>query len=67
MAALKGAIEHHVEEEEEDLFPKVRKLMTAEALTALGQMMEAEATKLMEAGAPRQNIEPKAEEPRVHQ
>ena len=67
VAALKGAIEHHVEEEEEELFPKVRKLMTAEALTALAQIMEAEANKLMEAGEPREKIEPKAEAPRIHQ
>src|SRR3954469_3740810 len=32
VAALKGAVEHHVEEEEEELFPNVQKLMTAEAL-----------------------------------
>lgn len=66
VAALKGAIEHHVEEEESEFFPKVRKLMTAEALEALAQMMEAEATKLMEAGAPRSTIRLKPEEPSVH-
>jgi hypothetical protein len=65
VAALQGAIEHHVEEEEEELFPSVRKLMTAEALEALGQIMEAEANRLMEEGAPRRNVRVAAEEPQV--
>jgi hypothetical protein len=65
VAALKGAIEHHVGEEEDELFPEVRKLMTAEALEALAQLMEAEATRMMEAGAPRSTIQLKAEEPTV--
>ena len=66
VAALKGAIEHHVEEEEGELFPKVKELMTPEALEALAQLMEAEATRLLEAGAPRSTIQLKAEEPSVH-
>jgi hemerythrin superfamily protein len=66
VAALKGAIEHHVEEEEGELFKEVRKLITADSLEALGQMMEAEANRLMEEGAPRRLIELKAEEPVVH-
>jgi hemerythrin superfamily protein len=65
VAALKGAIEHHVEEEEEELFPKVQKLLTKEALEALAQLMEAEATRLMEAGAPRRTIQVKTEEPTI--
>ncbi|MGZ3442494.1 MAG: hypothetical protein ACXVDD_23395 [Polyangia bacterium] len=65
VAALKGAIEHHVEEEEDELFPTAKKLMTAEALVALAQMMEAEANRMMMAGAPRRTIQVKAEEPRV--
>src|SRR5437868_12269676 len=56
VAALKGAIEHHVEEEEDELFPSVRKLMTKEALEALAQLMEAEANRMMAAGAPRRTI-----------
>jgi hemerythrin superfamily protein len=65
VAALKGAIEHHVEEEEEEFFPTVRKIMTAEALEALAQLMDAEANRMIEAGAPRRTIQVKAEEPRV--
>jgi hemerythrin superfamily protein len=65
VAALKGAIEHHVEEEEEEMFSTVKKLMTAEALEALGQIMEAEANRMMEEGAPRRNVRVAAEEPQV--
>jgi hemerythrin superfamily protein len=63
VAALEGAIEHHVDEEEDELFPEVEKLLTAEALEALGQMMEAETAHLMETGAPRRTIELKPEAP----
>lgn len=37
---LKEMIEHHVEEEEGELFPKVKKVMNAEALDSLGEDME---------------------------
>lgn len=36
---LKEQVQHHVEEEREALFPKVRKLLSAEKLEALGQEM----------------------------
>ncbi|MCU1282514.1 MAG: Cation-binding protein, hemerythrin family [bacterium] len=65
VAALKGAVEHHVEEEEEELFPEVQKLMQKDALEALGQQMEAEAMQLMEAGAPRKSIRVESEAPAV--
>jgi hemerythrin superfamily protein len=65
VAALQGAIEHHVEEEEGELFPAVEKLLLPEALEALGQIMEREALRLMEQGAPRRHIAPKPEEPRI--
>jgi hemerythrin superfamily protein len=65
VAALKGAVEHHVEEEESELFPQVKELLTVEALEALGQMMEAEAARMMEAGEPRRSVQLKAEEPMV--
>lgn len=38
---LKEQIEHHVEEEEGELFPKVRKLLDADTLVALAQEMAA--------------------------
>src|SRR3954470_7436014 len=65
VAALKGAIEHHVEEEEEELFASVRKIMTTNALEALGQMMEAESLRMMQLGSPRLTIRMRAEEPTI--
>jgi hemerythrin-like domain-containing protein len=37
---LKEQIEHHVHEEEHELFPKVRKAMSEEELDALGEQMD---------------------------
>jgi hemerythrin superfamily protein len=37
---LQELIEHHVKEEEKDLFPKVKKLMTKEELAVIGEQME---------------------------
>ncbi|MBC8131968.1 MAG: hemerythrin domain-containing protein [Deltaproteobacteria bacterium] len=53
---LKEQVEHHVEEEEEELFPKVRKLLDEEHLEALGQEMSAEQSDLETAGTPRNDI-----------
>lgn len=39
--ALKELIEHHVKEEEEELFPKVEKALPAAKLEAMGSEMEA--------------------------
>lgn len=52
---LKEQIEHHVEEEEEEMFPKVEKNMTKEELLALGEKMEAMFDSLME-GNPREDV-----------
>jgi hemerythrin superfamily protein len=38
---LKEQVEHHVEEERTDLFPKVKKLLSKEQLEAIGQEMQA--------------------------
>jgi hemerythrin superfamily protein len=65
VAAIMGAVMHHVEEEEEELFPTVKKIMEPEALEALGQLMEGEATTLLEAGNARRMVEVKTEEPVV--
>jgi hypothetical protein len=56
---------HHVEEEEEELFPDVTKIMEPDALEALGQMMEGEAETLKEAGGARFTVQVKSEEPVV--
>ena len=53
---LKEQVEHHVEEEETDLFPKVKKVLDAQELDALGQNMEAEQVELEEKGEPRAAI-----------
>ena len=40
MTVLIQGVRHHVQEEEESLFPKVRKMMTKELLAALGEALE---------------------------
>lgn len=40
MQELIEAVRHHVEEEEQDLFPRVRQALTAEELASLGDTME---------------------------
>ena len=63
VAALKGCVQHHVEEEETEFFPHVQKLFTSEAMEALGQSMEAESEQLMAAGEPRKNVKVESEQP----
>lgn len=48
--------EHHHKEEEENLFPKVRKLLDAERLRTLGQEMQAMQQNLHREGAPREAV-----------
>jgi hemerythrin superfamily protein len=50
---LKEEVEHHVEEEEKELFPTVKKLLGADELLAIAQEMAATQDSLMEAGDPR--------------
>lgn len=47
---LKELIEHHVKEEEEEMFPKVQKAIDEEELERLGDRMEAMFEKAVEAG-----------------
>ena len=56
MKVLKEEVEHHVGEEEGDLFPKVKKILSADELDALEQEMVAEQDELEEEGDPRQSI-----------
>jgi hemerythrin superfamily protein len=53
---LEEEIEHHVTEEESDLFPKVKKLIAEADLEVLEQQMVAEQEELIEAGEPRAAI-----------
>jgi hemerythrin superfamily protein len=53
---LKETVSHHVEEEESDLFPKVRKVLNKDQLEAVGQAMSAEQAELEEKGAPREAV-----------
>ena len=48
---LKELVEHHADEEEKEMFPRARKLLSAAELTALGAQMEARKRELM-AGEP---------------
>ncbi|MEP6607789.1 MAG: hemerythrin domain-containing protein [Burkholderiaceae bacterium] len=53
---LKEQAEHHHKEEEENLFPKVSKMMDAAQLDALAQDMLALQQRLQKAGAPREAV-----------
>jgi hemerythrin superfamily protein len=50
LTVLKELITHHVQEEEEEIFPKVRKAIPKEELERLGERMEAMFDKAVEAG-----------------
>ncbi|HEY0706694.1 MAG TPA: hemerythrin domain-containing protein, partial [Polyangia bacterium] len=53
---LKEQIEHHVEEEEKELFPKVKKLLDEETMLSVEQEMAATEQELLEAGDPRNAV-----------
>src|SRR4051794_23007637 len=50
VTAAKELIEHHVEEEEEEMFPKVEKALGDEKLEDLGKRMKARFQEVVEAG-----------------
>jgi hemerythrin superfamily protein len=56
VAVLKEQIEHHVEEEEGELFPQVRDLLDDETLDALEQEMTATKEELLAKGNPRDAV-----------
>ena len=53
---LKDLVEHHVEEEEKQLFPQVEKLIDKEELETIGAAMEATQAELLESGDPREAV-----------
>jgi hemerythrin superfamily protein len=60
---LKEEVEHHVGEEERELFPKVLKLMSEDELEAIGEQMKDEQEELEEAGDARYSIPAETEHP----
>jgi hemerythrin superfamily protein len=60
---LKETVEHHVEEEESDLFPKVKKLLDGETLMALAQEMTATQEELLDKGEPRAAVPQETQHP----
>jgi len=59
---LQEQVEHHVEEEEEELFPKVEKLLDESTLEALEQEMTATQEELLAKGNPRDQVPGETEE-----
>jgi hemerythrin superfamily protein len=53
---LEDEISHHVEEEEEMLFPRVERMFDDEALESLGDAMEDTQAELLQAGNPRESV-----------
>jgi hemerythrin superfamily protein len=62
LAALKQQVEQHVTEEEDDLFPKVRKVLDKKELVALAEDMSVTQENLLDAGQPRTRVRPAVEE-----
>jgi hemerythrin superfamily protein len=63
MKVLKEQVEHHVEEEEKELFPKVRKACSKEELEDLGERMETLAEELFAEGSPSKSIPDETDAP----
>jgi hemerythrin superfamily protein len=60
---LKEQVEHHVEEEEKELFPKVRKSCSKEELEDLGERMQTLAEELEAQGEPSKSIPGQTDSP----
>jgi hemerythrin superfamily protein len=62
VTVLKEQVEHHVEEEEQELFPKVEKLLDETTLEALEQEMTATQEELLAKGSPRDQVPAETDE-----
>jgi hemerythrin superfamily protein len=56
VTVLKELVQHHVQEEESDLFPKVKKVLDRDELVSLAESMTNEAEELEAEGKPREAI-----------
>ncbi len=59
---LKELVEHHIEEEEGELFPKVKRLLSEDELEDLAVVMEDMARDLKAGGAPREQVPAETDE-----
>jgi hemerythrin superfamily protein len=62
LAELKAQVEQHVTEEEDDLFPKVRRVLDRKQLQALAEDMSVTQENLLDAGQPRMRLRPAVDE-----
>jgi hemerythrin superfamily protein len=53
---LQEQVERHIEEEEDELFPKVKQMFSEDQLEDLGMVMEDLAGELKQGGAPREQV-----------
>ena len=56
LKVLQEQVEHHVEEERKELFPKVRKMLKKDELEDLGVVMEDMVEELKASGSPRASV-----------
>jgi hemerythrin superfamily protein len=63
LEVLKDEVESHVEEEETELFPKVRKILDEAELDAIGEEMAAEQAELEDEGDPRLAVPSETDHP----
>ena len=65
VAALKGIVLHHVDEEESELLPEAKKLLGTDALDALGQQMEAQTEIMKSEGNARYSVREEIQPPSI--